>query len=143
MKFITALCALLFLSTPAFAQEALPPAVDDGRPAATGKVYFIRHTGYEGSAVAFKTVIDGEVACKLRNKRYSIHEVAPGAHGFTVQFSGKQSDPVQINVEAGKTYYVYMILQNGVARTALYCVELTENSAQKFLAECTPDTECG
>ena len=41
----------------------------------TGKICFIRSTGFQGSATAFKTFIDEQFVCKLNNKRYSIHEV--------------------------------------------------------------------
>lgn len=125
-------CCIFSIS---FSQE--PP--DAGLP---GKLYFIRHTGFEGSAVTFKAVIDKEVVCKLANKKYSIHELRAGEHSFSVQFSEKQSEPMTLNIEAGKNYYVYMVLQPGVMKTALYCIEITEHSAQIFLAACEQDTKC-
>lgn len=112
---------------------------DDDLPA---KVYFIRHTGFEGSAVSFKAVINKEVVCKLANKRYSIHELPAGEHSFSVQFSGKQADPLTMHIEPGKTYYLYMVLQPGVMKTALYCIEITENAAQIFLKACEQHTKC-
>jgi hypothetical protein len=108
----------------------------------TGRVYFIRHTGSDGSAVTFKAVIDKEVVCKLNNKKYSIHEVPTGEHAFSVQFSGKQAEPVTLNIEEGKNYYLYMVIQPGVMKTALYCIEITENAAKKFLETCELDAKC-
>ena len=129
-----------------FSQESANAAVQTGSSASAsekkGKVYFIRQTGHEGSAVTFKAVIDKEVVCKLSNKKYSIHEVTTGEHNFSVQFSGKQAEPLAINIEEGKSYYLYMVIQPGVMKTALYCIEITENSAKAFLEACEQDTKC-
>lgn len=112
----------------------------------TGTVYFIRSTGFAGSATAFTAFIDGKLACKLNNKRFSTHEVTPGEHVFTVQFGGKKSkaiaEPITINVEAGKTYYVQMLFQTGILKNNLYCQEVTENSAKTVLVNCKEDRKC-
>lgn len=111
-----------------------------------GKVYFIRSTGFQGSATAFTAFIDKELVCKLNNKKYSIHEVEPGEHAFTVQFAGKsakdKAEPITINVEAGKTYYIQMVFQTGALKNNLYCQEVTENSAKTVLEKCEQDTKC-
>jgi hypothetical protein len=110
------------------------------------KVYFIRSTGFQGSAVAFTAFVDNQLICKLNNKKFSVHEVKAGDHTFTVQFAGKHSkrraEPIAINVEEGKTYYVQMIFQPGIIKNNLYCQEVTENSAKTVLINCTEDTKC-
>jgi hypothetical protein len=112
----------------------------------TGKVYFIRSTGFQGSAVAFTAFIDKQLACKLNNKKFSIHQVSPGEHTFTVQFAGKKAkekaEPITINIEEGKTYYVQMVFQPGLLKNNLYCQEVTENSAKTVLANCVEDSNC-
>ncbi|HEX8332998.1 MAG TPA: DUF2846 domain-containing protein [Segetibacter sp.] len=136
----------LFCCNYSFSRHLISPAPLAGKQSPvqqkTGKVYFIRHTGFEGSAVTFKAVIDKEVVCKLNNKKYSVHDVTTGEHSFSVQFSGKQAEPVTLNIEEGKTYYLYMIIQPGVMKTPLYCIEITENAAKKFLETCEQDTKC-
>ena len=111
-----------------------------------GKVYFIRSTGFQGSASAFTAFIDKQLVCRLNNNKYSIHEVDPGEHVFTVQFGGKKAkekaEPITINIEAGKTYYIQMIFQTGVFVNNLYCQEVTENSAKTILVNCVEDTDC-
>jgi len=111
-----------------------------------GKVYFIRSTGFQGSAVAFTAFVDKELVCKLNNKKYSIHDVSPGEHIFTVQFAGKnakaKAEPIKINIEAGKTYYIQMVFQTGLLKNNLYCQEVTENSAKTVLVDCVQDTKC-
>ncbi len=112
----------------------------------SAKVYFIRSTGFQGSAVAFTAFIDQQLVCKLNNKKYSIHELTPGEHVFTVQFAGKtakeKAEPIKINVEAGKTYYVQMVFQTGYLKNNLYCQEVTESSAKTVLTNCVEDTKC-
>lgn len=112
----------------------------------TGQIYFIRSTGFQGSLTAFTAFIDGELACKLNNKKYSIHDVVPGEHQITVQFAGKKSkakaEPITINVKAKKTYYVQMVFQSGAFVNNLYCQEVTENSAQAVLPDLVEDTKC-
>lgn len=124
---------IFFTSTSLMAQEK-------------GTVYFMRSTGFQGSAAAFTAFIDGELACKLNNKKYSIHEVEPGEHQFTVQFAGKaakeKAEPITINVEAGKTYYVQMVFQTGAFVNNLYCQEVTEGSAKPVMDSLKEDTKC-
>jgi hypothetical protein len=101
---------------------------------------------FQGSASAFTAFIDGELACKLNNKKYSIHEVAAGEHQFTVQFGGKKSkkkaEPITINIEAGNTYYIQMVFQTGAFVNNLYCQEVTESSAKTILSDLEEDTKC-
>ena len=112
----------------------------------TGKVYCMRSTGFQGFATAFTFFIDDSIVCKLNNERYSIHEVTPGIHKFSSQFGGKKSkekaERIEIDVEAGKTYYIELIFQPGVLINNLYCQEVTENSAKGILAHLKQDTKC-
>ena len=111
-----------------------------------GTVYFIRSTGFQGSAVAITAFVDGNFVCKLNNKKYSVHKVMPGERIFSVQFAGKSAkesaEQIRINIEAGKSYYIQMILQTGLFVNNLYCQEVTENSAKMAMANCLEDTKC-
>lgn len=109
-------------------------------------VYFMRSTGFQGSATAFTAFIDDSIVCKLNNRRYSIHTITPGKHKFTVQFAGKKSkekaEAVYIETEAGKAYYIQMIFQPGAFVNNLYCQEVTENSAKTMLPAMKQDVKC-
>jgi len=111
-----------------------------------GKIYFIRSTGYQGSAVPYTAFIDDQLVCKLNNKRFSIHEVDPGTHSFSVQFAGKnakeKAERISIDVEAGKTYYIQLIFQPGLLTNNLFCQEVTASSAKTVLAKCQQDMKC-
>jgi len=112
----------------------------------TGKIYFLRSTGFQGSAVAFKTFIDGEFVCKLNNKKYSIHEVPVGKHECSVQFGGKKSkekaEKFEVQVEPGKITYVQLVFETGVFINNIYCEEVTENTAKKKMEILVEDTKC-
>lgn len=135
---ILTLLVSLFFAVGAAAQEA--------SVAETGKIYFLRSTGFQGSAVAFKTFIDGEFVCKLNNKKYSIHEVPAGKHECSVQFGGKVSkekaEKFVIDVQPGKTVYVQIVFESGMLINNVYCEEVTENTATSKMQNMKEDTDC-
>ncbi|GGH65238.1 hypothetical protein HNQ91_002121 [Filimonas zeae] len=107
----------------------------------TGTICFIRATGYVGSAVNFKVYIDDSLACKLKNKTYSLHSVAAGSHTVSAKGSGlsngKKSAPFTIQVEEGKTTYVDVVWANDVS-----VQEITKNSADVKLKQTKQNTKC-
>ncbi|MBQ0908746.1 DUF2846 domain-containing protein [Flavobacterium sp. F-328] len=137
-KTILTLLVSLFFAVGAAAQEA--------STAETGKIYFLRSTGFQGSAVAFKTFIDGEFVCKLNNKKYSIHEVPAGKHECSVQFGGKVSkekaEKFIVDVQPGKTVYVQIVFESGMLINNVYCEEVTENTATSKMQNMKEDTDC-
>lgn len=141
----TFLAALLALSAALF-QTAAAQGTSAPEKEEMAKIIFIRATGHPGSATAFTTFIDDNIVCRLNNKRFSTHSVLPGEHTFSVQFAGKESkekaERIKISVEAGKTYYVQLIIQQGWLANNLYCQEVTENSANLLLPKLKEDTKC-
>jgi Protein of unknown function (DUF2846) len=133
------LLSLLLLCSIVLSAEA---QADSTRQTAT--VYFMRSTGFTGSAQGFTVFIDDNVVCKLNNKRYSVHQVAPGTHRFSVQFAGKnakdKAERIEISTEAGKTYYIQLIFQSGLLKNNLYCQEVTESSAKTILGNLKEDS---
>jgi hypothetical protein len=110
--------------------------------APTGKIYFIRATGYVGSAVNFKAYIDDGLVCKLKNKTYSVHIVNVGKHTVSASNTGlsnqKKSKAFEVSVEEGKTTYVDVAWANDVL-----CQEITEKSAEVKLKGLKQNTKCG
>jgi hypothetical protein len=115
-------------------------------PDTSATVLFMRSTGYNGSAVAFTAFIDDQLVCRLNNKRFSSHTLAPGTHTFSVQFAGKSSkekaERITINTEAGKTYYIQFVFQPGLLINNVYCQEVTESSANTILPKLKQDSKC-
>lgn len=123
-KILTLAFALVALASAAIAQEK-------------AKIYFIRSTGYVGSASKFKCFINKKIVCGLNNKRYSIHEVEPGSYEIVAQLVSKEfkkgEEPILLNVESKKTYYVQLVLATKKFKTHLLCQEINEASAKFFL----------
>lgn len=120
-----------------FGQE--PELKENDKDSQFGLVYFIRGKGFAGSATAFSALIDGERVCKLNNRRYSAHEVAPGEHEFKAQFTGKEgkkkAEVALINVEAGGTYYIQMVMESSFVVNDVIAQEITRNSALRLVKD--------
>ncbi len=114
-----------------------------------GLVYFLRGKGMAGSATAFSALIDDVRVCKLNNRRYSVHQVSPGKHEFKAQVAGKKgkekAEIALIEIEAGKTYYIQMVMQANFWVNDVSAQEITRNSALRLYAddEIKLDPNCG
>ena len=104
----------------------------------SGKVYFMRSTGFIASAHVFPVFIDDVIVCRLNNKRYSIHEIVPGTHNFSAQDAGKKvlkgTKRIEINIEPGKVYYIQLIIPFFLS-SMVYCQDVTESSTKKILSK--------
>jgi len=113
----------------------------------TAKVYLIREGMHEGSAAASSIFIADSLLCKLNNKRYSIHDVAPGTYTFHAQWGGKKPNKdkrgdIVITLEEGKTYYIKF---NSVAKAFngyVGLIEVTENTFKNLEASLKVDDKC-
>lgn len=139
-----ALLVLTFAVTHMIAQD-LP---ENDSNADHGLVYFIRINNVMGAAEAFSAIIDDERVCKLNNNRYSVHKVSPGEHKFKAQYAGKKgkkrAEVAFIEIEAGKTYYISMVIHNDFWWWDVSAREITRNSALRLLREygIKPDPNC-
>jgi hypothetical protein len=130
---------------PAVVAQDLPENDPD---AEFGLVYFLRpnYTIPDGAYIA---IIDEERVCKLNDGRYSAHRVAPGEHTFKAQRSGKKgkkkAEVTQIEIEAGKTYYIYMVVQSENWWPDISAREITRNAALRSVEKekLKPDPDCG
>src|SRR4051812_639613 len=97
-------------------------------------IYIFRATGFTGSARQFKIFLDGSLTCKINNDKYLILEISSGKHSFAIQMDGQSlkesTDKVEILTEAGKSYYLSVVLVTGGIWSSPHFDELTENSAK-------------
>lgn len=107
------------------------------------KIYFLRSTGFIGSLAGFNVFIDSAFVCRLNEKKYSVHQVLAGPHTCSVRFGGKKLrdgiEKVELDVEAGKSYYVQIIFRNGFFTNKVSCEEITANTAKRFLPKLKED----
>src|SRR5579872_6793205 len=107
--------------------------------AQTAKIYFIHSTGLNGLG-GFQAFIDEKHVCNLKGKRFSIHEVQPGKHKISVQYTGKEfnpkTEPILIEVQSGKSYYIEMSEKTKAFKSSkLDCMELTEISGMRMMID--------
>jgi hypothetical protein len=109
--------------------------------AQSGKICFIRSTGYVASAVNFRVYIDDTLVCKLKNKSYSVHTVSPGKHTVAASNTGfgggKKSSPFTVVVVEGKVTYVNVVWADSVTAE-----EVTENTGTQKIKKMTINTKC-
>lgn len=103
-------------AAPATAPAASPVAVNPptlGTPAdGTAQIVFFRPWKFAGGGVNFK-VREGDTELgKLSAGKYFIVDVAPGTHSYAVHSETK--DVLELEVEAGETYYVKGGISMGV-----------------------------
>ena len=111
-----------------------------------GKVYFLRSDGFPPLAGAYNVFIDDALVCKINNKRFSIHNVTPGAHVVSSQIlgnkPGKKVDKDKKQIEAGKTYYIQVFYKHGLFFNKLKTKEIDEDSAKKLLSNLKEVKNC-
>lgn len=109
------------------------------------KLYVIRSTGFAGSAVNLRLVVDDVMMCKIKNNRYALVYVQPGTHLFNATTWDKPGTPekfaLKMPVEAGKTYYLTMHLKQKFMGLDVFLEEVTYNTAAPLLAKYKQD-EC-
>jgi len=118
--------------------------------ASYGKVYVFRGADVVALADPFNLYIDSQLVCKLFYMHYSIHQLTPGIHNFSVRFKniepGSKADrktiTTPINIEAGKIYYVHITVIKGLIQNTLVCEEITEEVANRFFRQTKEDLEC-
>jgi hypothetical protein len=130
---------LFFLVTSLFATAQEKEKIE------TGKIYFLRATGFALWNAPFKTFIDGKLVCKLYNNEYSIHDIAEGTHECSVQFHGSKSkektEKFKITILRGKLTYVQLSIKVGFVISKVYCEEITENTAKEKIIKMKENTE--
>ncbi len=122
---------------------------ENSKDSKTGMVYFLRGKGFAGSATSFSALIDKKRVCKLNNRRYSSHELTPRLHNFEVQFSGKKGNDkaeiIEIKIEAGKTYYIQMVMRETLLKYDVSPFEIKKSSALRLVKDDNMklDKNCG
>lgn len=85
-------------------QTAALPAGISAPPEGMGQIVFFRESKMMGAAMGFIVREGEEELGKLRNATYFVHSTTPGQHSYIVHSEAK--DVINIEVEAGETYYV-------------------------------------
>ena len=98
-------------------------------------VYIYRGGQFFGSGLNYAIFANGEKICKLSNNRYIEYKVKPGKLSLTAQRGGievfKKETGLDLDIEAGKKYYVRGDQKSSITRTRLEMSEVTESTAKR------------
>jgi hypothetical protein len=118
--------------------DALNFAVPDGR----ARVYILR-TGILGKAVGMDITMDGLAVAQLKSPRFTVVDVAPGAHEWRARFSGSAGAQqngeciAQINVAAGSAIVLRVSMKLELTKHRLLFSEVPLDSARAEIARAT------
>ena len=146
MKNLLLILAFILSGNMLFAQtdSATTTAGKNIDTAGMAKIYMIRSTGYVGSAINLRLMVDDVIVCKIKNNRYSVFYVKPGTHVFKATSWDKGSNDkmgFSMSVEAGKEYYFSMRIKSKFIDTEIFLEEITQNTAAPQLKKYKQD-EC-
>ncbi len=82
-------------------------------PSDKGLIYFYRPKAFQGSAIAISVVDNGKEAFKIKNGQFIKYFAEPGKHQFHTDTMAIDR-PTELEVEAGKTYYIKTGLNVGM-----------------------------
>ena len=140
MKITALVCiACLTALTTAFRSDA--PTAQNRADYAT--VYIYRTGQFVGSGTNFAIFANGEKVCKLSNNRYIEYKAKPGKLNLSAHVGGigvfKKETGFDLDVEAGKSYYVKGDQKSSFTRVRMDLSEVTENTAKRDMANMTVD----
>ena len=129
-----AFCALSFV---------IKPIEPSAKRVETATIYVYRGGQAMGAAANWSVFVDEKKLCKLSNNKFMKIEVAPGKHVVTAKIGGvelfKKETEVEIDAEAGKTYYIACNVKSSVMRARLEMLEVTKSTGEKQMVKMTLD----
>ncbi len=113
-------------------------------PVADMATVYIYRVGQFGAAAANWSIwADETKICKLSNNKFIKHQVKPGKHVYNAKVGGigilKKETGIEIEAEAGKSYYIACNVKSSITRARLELTEVTKSSADKQMAKMTLD----
>ena len=133
---------LLLLSLPCLqlnAQSELPPPP----PPDKALVIFIRPPEMQSALDNWVLTAGDNDFCRISNNRYVTYITNPGTVVFSSRRGGigigKPKDHLELELEAGKTYYVQCDIKSNLINVRILLNEITLSTAKKFFEKVKPD----
>lgn len=131
----------LLFSVTAFAASA--QSVIPAAPADKALVIFIRPPEMTSALDNWKLLVNEKEFCRISNNRYVTYLSAPGKVSFAAIRGGigigKPKSPLELELEAGKTYYVHCDVKTNLVSVRILLEEITLSTAKKFMEKAKPD----
>ena len=140
MKHTTLILFIVFISTfSAFAQSAeeyYKPSPE------SATVVFYRGSQLWRAAVNFTIRANGEELCRLSNNRFLVYRTPPKTVNFSNVAGGlniPSKEKLEMQLEAGKVYYVQCDIKSGLFADRMEMTEVTESTAKRKMEGVKPD----
>jgi|GEM_PF-707225 len=109
--------------------------INEAKPGDTTYIYVYRTGQFNEAAANWAVFLDGKKMCKLSNNRFMRLAVTPGKHSITARIGGaqlfKKETEVEIEAEAGGSYYIACNVKQSITRARLELLEVTKGTAGK------------
>jgi len=110
-------------------------------PAGLARVYVLR-TGFAGKAAGMDITVDGAALAQLKSPRFTLVDVAPGAHEFHARFSGgagpqNRECSMRIEVAAGSVTVLRISVALGLMKNQLLIATVPLEAARADIARAT------
>ncbi len=106
-------------------------------------IYVYRVGQFSGAGANWAVFLDDQKICKLSNNKYMKLAVAPGKHKISAKVGGvgllKKETEIDIEAEAGGSYYVACNVKTSITRARLEMIEVTKGSANKQMEKMSLD----
>lgn len=128
----------MLLGIIANAQDTIPSAPSD-----KALIIFIRPPEMASALDNWVLMADDNEFCRISNNRYVTYLSMPGKVIFSSKRGGlgigKPKDHLELELEAGKTYYVQCDIKSNLINIRILLNEITKSTAKKFLLKAKPD----
>jgi hypothetical protein len=106
-------------------------------------IYIYRTGQFTGAGANWAMYVDGKKLCKLSNNKFFKVTVSQGKHVINSKVGGvglfKKETEVELDAEAGKSYYVACNVKQSITRARLELIEVTKSTADKQMKKMTLD----
>ena len=141
-----ALAAALLIGTGAGAAEYYTKHPASEKPRAEAEeghaLVYVFRPATVGAAIKTWAFADDQLLMVSKPKAYSFAQVPAGKRLFWTK--SENTSALELDIEAGKTYYLKVKIKAGVMKARAKILEVTEDEAQKFFDKCsyvTPSEE--
>lgn len=105
----------------------------------TATIYIYRTGQFMAAGNNWSMFVDDKKVCKLSNNKYMQITVPVGKHLVTAKVGGvqvlKKETEVEIDAEAGASYYIACNVKTSITRARLEMIEVTKSTAEKQIKD--------
>ncbi len=140
---VIALAALMIAGVLSFTRTTAPAEKAAPAEKEMATVYIYRVGQFGAAAANWSIWADETKICKLSNNKFITHQVKPGKHVYSARVGGvgilKKETEIELETEAGGTYYIACNVKTSFTRARLELIEVTKSTATKQMAKMSLD----